>query len=67
MSFAADDLRREAAPEVEGSRALSIQSGHLQSEGSKICKLHSIVRWNVQNAVLPSVGLSDLAPRAHCR
>lgn len=60
MNLVADDLRRETAPGVEGSRAFSIQSGHLQSEGSEESKLSCILKWKVPCIVLPSVDLKDL-------
>ena len=67
MNLVADDLRREAAPGVEGSRALSMHSGHLHSEGSENCQLALIAKGKVSSLVLPSFDLKDLATRAHCR
>ena len=67
MNLVADDVRRETAPGVEGSRALSVHSGHLQSKGSDSCELVLIGKSEVPSHVLPSVDLNDLASRAHCR
>ena len=67
MNLEADDLRRDAALGVEGSRELSMQSGHLHSEASGKCELLLIVNMKVASHFLPSVDLKDLASRAHWR
>ena len=68
MNLVADDLRLETAPGVEGSRALSMQSGHLQPEGSETCKLaFDCEEEDANSSFLPSFDLKDFASRAHCR